>query len=657
MCWRCVARARGRGARRSFRFPLAGPWFPTPWQPVSPSHRAVAWRPLPPVLPLSVTFALRPPVPARPISSLALTPRPISYRLSFPLSSNVYTPTGRQQPCGAEPLDPDPSGDRLLPLVPIFSPMSVLMPRPSILTLGFWPTRAPRLLVPVLSCVPSLMPCLYFTGPPANQWRWPKGLFCAPARVSLICTPTFALISIFFFRVLLPPVRTPSAAPPPTPRLCCLPCGVLLFFFGFVVTLFFLFFVTLLPACTHDTPAPDICGDRSSLVSSLVLSPPLGFHCGGPRSCRVGAPPLHLPLSAPAPPPSHAPCPSPPYCSSPASRAPSCSSQRHGCIFLATRAAPSAPRSSPGRLTWAALPSTPFGGIPPASVPAALSSISSLMEGRGSWYGSLTCCRSVGDVVPIPDACCPPCATLHVFFCAPCFFPCPSPVVPRVPSLLLLARALRVSPAPCCCGPALLPQPLSLCLLLSPPSTTLTPRPYPVIYRVLLDLRHPSPSSPSLPCHLDLEWCCRKFTVRFPCVVHCSDQTTRGCQGCGRPLRSANTPPTGTEAHSHFFAPPKLGALTQEQQQGVLCPFEAQGSRPLEKRLLAEVGPGRPPPEAGWEASPSTGQPIPRGSRAFPTGRPDSLALGATTSSEGTQLGYCFSLAAFALLTSSVQSK
>jgi len=66
------------------------------------------------------------------------------------------------------------------------------------------------------------------------------------------------------------------------------------------------------------------------------------------------------------------------------------------------------------------------------------------------------------------------------------------------------------------------------------------------------------------------------------------------------------------------------------------------------------VGPGRPRPEDGWEASPGTGQPSPGGFRAIPTGRPDTLALGATASSEGTQPVCRFPLAAFALLTSGV---
>ena len=59
-------------------------------------------------------------------------------------------------------------------------------------------------------------------------------------------------------------------------------------------------------------------------------------------------------------------------------------------------------------------------------------------------------------------------------------------------------------------------------------------------------------------------------------------------------------------------------------------------------------------PEDGWEASPSTGQPSPREFRAIPTGRPDTLGLGATASSKGTQPVYRFPLAAFALLTSGV---
>ena len=58
----------------------------------------------------------------------ALATRPSPPRPLVP-SSRVYTPPGRQQPCGACPLDPHPSGDRFVHLArvapfPTFSPVS-----------------------------------------------------------------------------------------------------------------------------------------------------------------------------------------------------------------------------------------------------------------------------------------------------------------------------------------------------------------------------------------------------------------------------------------------------------------------------------------------------------------------------------------------------
>ena len=85
----------------------------------------------------------------------ALATRPSPPRPLVP-SSRVYTPPGRLLPCGAGPRGPLPSGDRFVRLARV-----ALFPAYS---LG-------------LSCgpIPSLIPCLYPTGPPATLWRGPSG--------------------------------------------------------------------------------------------------------------------------------------------------------------------------------------------------------------------------------------------------------------------------------------------------------------------------------------------------------------------------------------------------------------------------------------------------------------------------------------------------
>ena len=89
-----------------------------------------------------------------------------------------------------------------------------------------------------------------------------------------------------------------------------------------------------------------------------------------------------------------------------------------------------------------------------------------------------------------------------VVYCASCFFACPLAVVPRVPRPPRRSHApSRVSPVSRYSGPVWSYQPLSLCLFLSPMSTTLDLRPYPVIDKVPFDLRQPMPPSPLLLCH------------------------------------------------------------------------------------------------------------------------------------------------------------
>ena len=125
---------------------MVGPWFTTPWRLVSQPHGAVAWRfwsPCPSHVPFPFASSRPGPFPAShglPTPSgrcVALAARPSPPRPLVP-SSHVYTPPGRQQPCGAGPLDPLPSGDRFVRLrrVAPFPPPSlspVPRPRPNLL--------------------------------------------------------------------------------------------------------------------------------------------------------------------------------------------------------------------------------------------------------------------------------------------------------------------------------------------------------------------------------------------------------------------------------------------------------------------------------------------------------------------------------------------
>ena len=93
---------------------MVGPWFTTPWRLVSQSHRAVAPR-------------FRSPIPSQVLFAFA---------------------TSRHRPNPSFPWFPYPT--RLL-CGPCHTP--ILAPGP----------------------IPSLIPCLYPTGPPATQWRGPIG--------------------------------------------------------------------------------------------------------------------------------------------------------------------------------------------------------------------------------------------------------------------------------------------------------------------------------------------------------------------------------------------------------------------------------------------------------------------------------------------------
>ena len=123
----------------------------------------------------------------------------------------------------------------------------LLLPCPAIIALGFWPTRAPRCLVPVLFCVPSLIPCLYPTGPPATKWRGPEGLFRAPSTDCSYSFPCFRA-HLFFFRSFFPLCAPRWPFPPPDP-LCvpsAVPGPVVVFWLSGLV-----FLLVFLPSSLH----------------------------------------------------------------------------------------------------------------------------------------------------------------------------------------------------------------------------------------------------------------------------------------------------------------------------------------------------------------------------------------------------------------------
>ena len=120
--------------------PLHGDWFPNPTglllgavglpsNPMSPS-------PMP--HPVTGPFPASPGLPTPPGCCAALATRPSLSRPLVP-SSRVYTPPGRQQPCGTGPLHPLPSGDRFVRLArvaPFPPPPLSPVPRPRPIPLG-----------------------------------------------------------------------------------------------------------------------------------------------------------------------------------------------------------------------------------------------------------------------------------------------------------------------------------------------------------------------------------------------------------------------------------------------------------------------------------------------------------------------------------------
>ena len=111
------------------------------------------------------------PIPCSPLPHPVTGPLPAS--CGFPIrrgccaapfhpSSRVYTPPGRQQPCGAGPLDPHPSGDRFVRLAlvaPFPSPPLSTVPRP-VTQLGLFPASCVCPVSLRQSCDPSHTPFL-----------------------------------------------------------------------------------------------------------------------------------------------------------------------------------------------------------------------------------------------------------------------------------------------------------------------------------------------------------------------------------------------------------------------------------------------------------------------------------------------------------------
>ena len=244
--------------------------------------------------------------PAPPLSPF---PLPVTGTVPTPHpSSRIYTPLGHQQPFGAGPLDPHPSGDRFVRLARVAP-----IPPPCACFVCFFcgrlcgpchtvsPAPSPH---PILLFVPiplraACISCVYLTRPHATLWRVPKGPFLAPCTgyshryyrclLARCCVLSGCVFKSFFWGGSFFCAHPVGRLPPHFPlRICALSRGFLL-----------LLFFSLLPACTHVTTALDISCCGSPVFSSLVLSPPRGVPLGTPRPSQVGTPPSRQPLSSP----------------------------------------------------------------------------------------------------------------------------------------------------------------------------------------------------------------------------------------------------------------------------------------------------------------------------------------------------------------------
>ena len=294
----------------------------------------------------------------------ALATRPSLSRPLLP-SSHVYTPPGRQQPCGAGPLDSHPSGDRFMRLArvalippPSLSPVTRLdthlclfcASRPFPVSWGCCAALAtrPSLFRPLFPSSPVYTPLgrqqpfgagpldphpsadrflrLAWVAPLPPPFVWVVGSFLdllgallpgpAPASPSTrVYSPPGHLRFFFFARNPRPLFCTLCSFPFP----CCL---LALCFTPSGAALLFLFWSAPLPlsrcaSCLVGPSSLHTCtsalhwssGHGSPRCSSPVQSPSWGVPLGGPRPCQVGAPASrHSPLF-----PLFSPLPSPPF--------------------------------------------------------------------------------------------------------------------------------------------------------------------------------------------------------------------------------------------------------------------------------------------------------------------------------------------------------
>ena len=117
------------------------PWFTTPWRLVTQFHGGVAWRfrpPCPPHVPFPFASSWHRPVPSVPWTRYPVGPLCGSSHMPFPAPSPCpFIPC--VHPCGAGPLEPLPSGNRFVRLArvaPFLPPSLSPVPRPRPISLG-----------------------------------------------------------------------------------------------------------------------------------------------------------------------------------------------------------------------------------------------------------------------------------------------------------------------------------------------------------------------------------------------------------------------------------------------------------------------------------------------------------------------------------------
>ena len=164
---------------------------------------------------------------------VALAPRPSMSRPLLP-SSRVHTPPGRQQPCGAGPLDPHPSGDRFVRLARVapFPPPSLSpVPRPVTHLRLFPASRASSFswgCCAALATRPSLSRPLFPSSrvyvPPGRQQPFGAGpLDPHPSGDRFVCLalaapfpPPYVWVVFFFLDLLRALLPGPAPASPGT---------------------------------------------------------------------------------------------------------------------------------------------------------------------------------------------------------------------------------------------------------------------------------------------------------------------------------------------------------------------------------------------------------------------------------------------------------